>query len=118
VNKPYSFSVPYDVAEKLTPKERFVYYELCRLAATEPTKDTTFGVTLEPGSLITSHYRLSKVLDYAYSQTAIIIEHLAYKDLVEITPIAQGGFQSYYLIRVKSMDQGTKVRPEDRLFPF
>jgi hypothetical protein len=116
--KRYAFSVPHHVVEKLTPKERFVYYELCRLAATEPTKDEYFGIPLDPGSLITSHYRLSKLVDYAYSLTAITMDNLVHKDLIQLLPIEHEDYQSYYLVRIKDFDQGRKIRPEERLFPF
>jgi hypothetical protein len=101
--KPYTFHIPYSVADKLTPKERFIYYEMCRLASREEKVDEDFKIPLPKGAFITSHYRMSKLLDYAYSLTSILIEGLAEKGLIEITPVQHEEFQSYYIVRVKEV---------------
>lgn len=117
--KRYSFSIPYHIGEKLTPKERFVYYELCRLAAPKPMRDEDFGISLEPGSLVTSHYRLSKIIDYPYSMTAITIDHLAYKKLISLFPLEHEEYRSYYVVKVNDYEQNEpRIRHDEPLFPF
>ncbi|WP_124728543.1 hypothetical protein [Staphylospora marina] len=109
--RPHTFQIPYSVVERLTPKERFVYYELCRLGSPVDTVDETFKIPVPKGAFITSHYRMSKELDMAYSLTALLIEGLAEKGLIEWSPIEHEEFRSYYLVRVK------QVLPDDDGIP-
>jgi hypothetical protein len=101
--KPHRFSIPYSVVEKLPPDERFVYYELNRLAASEDTVDEDFKINLPKGCLITSNLRLAKITDQAYSKVAIAMERLEEKGLIEIRSINSREFQSFFMVCVKEM---------------
>jgi hypothetical protein len=101
--KPHTFSIPYSVVDKLPAAERFLYYELCRLAAYEDTTDEDFKIPLSKGELVTSHYRLSKVLDYPYSKTAFAVENLEEKGLIQISILDDPEFKSYYVVQVKEI---------------
>jgi hypothetical protein len=101
--KPHRFSIPYSVVEKLPPDERFIYYELNRLAASEDTVDEDFKIRLPKGCLITSNLRLAKLTDQAYSKVAIAMERLAEKGLIDIRSIDSPEFQSFYMVCVKEV---------------
>ncbi|MBH8604235.1 hypothetical protein [Thermoactinomyces sp. CICC 10522] len=106
--KPHTLSIPYSVVDKLPAAERFVYYELCRLAAYEDMTDEDFKIPLSKGELVTSHYRLAKVLDYPYSKAALAIESLEKKGLIEISMINDPEFKTYYVVHIK------KIVPDDQ----
>ncbi len=99
----HTFSVPYSVVEKLPAKERFLYYELCRLAAPQDRFDEDFKVYVPKGGLISSAWRLSNILDYPYSLTSELIENLAEKELIELKRVKTRNFSSYFMIRLNEV---------------
>ncbi|SEM81812.1 hypothetical protein [Lihuaxuella thermophila] len=97
----HTFSVPYSVVEKLPAKERFLYYELCRLAAPRNYFDTEFKISVPKGGLISSTRRLSNIIDYSYSLTSELIDNLVEKKLIEMTPIDTGSkVPTFFMIQV------------------
>lgn len=99
-----TFSVPYSVVDKLSPSERFVYYELCRLSAQEDVWDEEFQMRVPKGSLLTSHLRFAKEIDMPYSSTSIALDELAAKGWIEVTPLDIGlKYQTFYMIHVKDV---------------
>ncbi|MBA4602916.1 hypothetical protein [Thermoactinomyces mirandus] len=107
--KPHSFQIPYSVADKLPPAERFVYYELSRLASTKTRTDNIFRVRIPPRGLIINHFRLAKEMDYPYTKVASAMEHLEKKGLIEIHPLKNKEFKSYYLVYLKKIYHEEKV---------
>ncbi|MBD1372059.1 hypothetical protein IC620_06760 [Hazenella sp. IB182357] len=103
MQRPHNIQVPYSVVENLPPAERFLYYELCRLATDHATVDDQFDIHLTKGVLITSNYRLSKILDYAYSLVERSMEALMDKGLIDISYINEREFPSFYMVRVKEV---------------
>lgn len=121
--KPKAFCIPYEIVDNLTAGERFVYYEFCRLAATENKIDSDFKIRIPQGALITSHYRMSKILDLPYSITVYSIERLYKKGLIDVRPVEFEDFSSYYMVRVRNYYPIESVAPlrtpmNERIFPF
>lgn len=118
------FSIPYDIVNRLTAGERFVYYEFCRLAATKEYIDPVFKIRVPQGALVTSHYRMSKILDLPYVTTVLSIEQLYEKKLIAVRPVEFEDFYSYYMVKVvnfqpsPSSHDSYRVPPEERIFPF
>ncbi|TCS95541.1 hypothetical protein [Hazenella coriacea] len=97
-----SFTIPYEIVDPLSPTERFVYYELCRLAVRQNTLNEEFRIRIPKGSLITSTLRLSKILDMAYSKTGVTLDVLADRSLIEMIPLETGSqVPTFFLIQVK-----------------
>lgn len=100
----HTFSVPYSVVEKLPAKERFLYYELCRLAAPRDYFDQDFKISVPKGGLISSAWRLSKIADYPYSLTCELIENLVEKELIEMTPVdTDSEVSAFFMIRLREV---------------
>jgi hypothetical protein len=113
-----TFSIPYSVVDKLPPRERFVYYELCRLAATQDMVNEEFRIRIPKGALVTSYLRFSKILDMAYSATAVAMESLAEKNLIELTPLDTGSEHSvFFVVQVKEVYVPYKRVKEQLLRP-
>ncbi|MGA8941969.1 MAG: hypothetical protein WB502_04535 [Thermoactinomyces sp.] len=101
--RPHSFQIPYSVANKLPPDERFVYYELSRLASTKTRTDNIFRVRVPARGLIINYFRLAKEMDFPYTKVAFAMEHLQKKGLIEIHPLRNREFKSYYFVYLKKI---------------
>lgn len=113
-----TFSIPYSVVEKLPPSERFVYYELCRLATPQAKVDEEFRVQIPAGACISSNLRLSKILDFTYAQTARAIEDLLERNLIELTPLdTDSEYQTFFIIQIKEVYMPWKKMKEQILRP-
>ena len=116
--KPHSFQIPYSVVDKLPPMERFVYYELSRLASPVAKKDTIFRVNIPPRGLIINHFRLAKEMDFPYSRVSCAMEQLEKKELIEIHPLNNKEFRSYYLVYVRKVYQENEIPLSPPEFSF
>lgn len=108
---PKYFSIPYDIVNNLSAGERFVYYEFCRLAATKEHIDPVFKIRVPQGALVTSHYRMSKILDLPYVTTALSIEQLYEKKLIAVRPVEFEDFYSYYMVKVVNFQPPSDTQP-------
>lgn len=84
-----SFIIQRDIVSSLPPRERFLYYELTRLAVEDEIIHEEYNITIPRGCWIISYRKLAQLVDMPLKSVQNAVKNLVEKGMIQIKDVGR-----------------------------